>query len=162
MSPIHYTAMPSADAEHFWNGGSDAYDRAPELNTSDGPGHPCRHCLENIDAGETFLVLAYRPFPSLQPYAETGPIFLHAAPCPRYSCDEALPPILSSPDYIVRGYGHDDRIVYGSGAVTPIEEITTRAHGLLSRDDIAYVHVRSARNNCYQCRIDRADTLANV
>ncbi|WP_365830286.1 DUF1203 domain-containing protein [Brevundimonas sp.] len=27
---------------------------------------------------------------------------------------------------------------------------------LLERDDIAYVHVRSSTNNCYQCRIDRA------
>ena len=25
----------------------------------------------------------------------------------------------------------------------------------LARPDIAYVHMRSARNNCYQCRIDR-------
>ncbi|WJH42314.1 DUF1203 domain-containing protein [Aliirhizobium terrae] len=162
MSPIHYTAMPSADAEHFWNGGTDAYDRAPELKTSDGPGHPCRHCLENIDAGDALLVLAYRPFPSLQPYAETGPIFLHAERCQRYACEETLPPILSSPDYIVRGYGHDDRIVYGSGAVTPTGDITSRADSLLSRNDIAYVHVRSARNNCYQCRIERAEDLTGA
>jgi hypothetical protein len=162
MSTIRFTAMPSADAEHFWKGGTDAYGRSPEMQTSDGPGHPCRHCLKNIDAGEAFLVLAYRPFPSLQPYAETGPIFLHADPCPRYVAEEVLPPILSSPDYIVRGYGSDDRIVYGSGAVTPTGDIADRANSLLARDDIAYLHVRSARNNCYQCRIDRADMAPSV
>jgi len=31
-----------------------------------------------------------------------------------------------------------------------------RASQLLQRDDVAYVHVRSARNNCFQCRIDAA------
>lgn len=63
--------------------------------------------------------------------------------------------MLDSPDYIVRGYGHDDRIVYGTGAVIPVQKISVRAGELLERDDVAYVHVRSARNNCYQCRIDR-------
>jgi hypothetical protein len=27
----------------------------------------------------------------------------------------------------------------------------------LERDDVAFVHVRSASNNCFQCRIDRGD-----
>lgn len=155
MSTIRFHAMPTKDAENLWGGGADAYGNRPETMVSDGPGHPCRHCLQNIDAGQSLYVLAYRPFPSLQPYAETGPIFLHATPCPRYACEESLPPILSSSDYIVRGYGLDDRIVYGSGAVTPTDDIAARAASLLERDDIAYVHVRSARNNCYQCRIEK-------
>jgi hypothetical protein len=54
---------------------------------------------------EPLLVLAYRPFPELQPYAETGPIFLHKNPCARYAAEEVLPPVLaSSRDFIVRGY----------------------------------------------------------
>jgi hypothetical protein len=153
---IAFNAMPTVDAAHLWNGGTDAYDRLPETLVSNGPGYPCRHCLKNIDAGEELLVLAYRPFPELQPYAETGPIFLHRQPCKRYAAEEILPPMLTSADYIVRGYGHDDRIVYGSGAVTPTGDIAARAEELLARDEIAYVHVRSARNNCYQCRIDFA------
>ncbi len=162
MSTIRFHAMPTADAETLWNGGADAYGNLPETMVSDGPGHPCRHCLKNIDEGESLLVFAYRPFPSLQPYAETGPVFLHATPCPRYDCQEVLPPILSSPDYIVRGYGPDDRIVYGSGAVTPTEEIAARAEQLLKRSDIAYVHVRSARNNCYQCRIEKVQAFSDA
>ena len=154
---IAFTAMPTADAEHLRNGGTDAYGRVPETKVSDGPGYPCRHCLRNIDAGDDVLVVAYRPFPELQPYAETGPIFLHKKDCRRYAAEEILPPMLSSTDYIVRGYGPDDRIVYGSGAVTPTDRIALRAEELLAREDIAYVHVRSARNNCYQCRIDKVE-----
>jgi hypothetical protein len=149
--------MPTADAEALWDGGVDAYGFLPEKQLSDGPGHPCRHCLGNIDAGETVLVLAYRPFPALQPYAETGPIFLHGKPCRRYEAEEIQPPVLeTSRDYILRGYGHDDRIVYGTGAVTLREDVRSYAAELLDRDDIAYVHVRAARNNCYQCRISAA------
>ena len=66
------------------------------------------------------------------------------------------PILATSPDFILRGYGADDRIVYGTGAVTLQENIVSRADELLARADVAYVHVRSARNNCYQCRVDRA------
>ena len=67
----------------------------------------------------------------------------------------ALPEMLASPDYIVRGYGADDRIVYGTGGVIATEGIPARAADLLADPAIAYVHIRSARNNCYQVRIDR-------
>jgi hypothetical protein len=157
MTAIRFTAMPTADAEHLWNGGPDAYGHRPETMVSDGPGHPCRHCLENIDAGEELLVFAYRPFPEPQPYAETGPIFLHKRRCRRYGAEDVRPPILTtSRDFIVRGYGENDRIVYGTGAVTPVADIPAYAGTLLERPDIAYVHVRSARNNCFQCRIEKA------
>ena len=54
--------------------------RAPERQVSDGSAVPCRHCLSDVAAGEPFLILAHRPFPEAQPYAETGPIFLRAGP----------------------------------------------------------------------------------
>jgi hypothetical protein len=157
MTDILFHAMPTGDAEAIWAGGKDAYGLSPETMTSDGPGHPCRHCLANIDAGDELLVFAYRPFPDLQPYAETGPVFLHAKPCQRYRTEEIQPSVLeTSKDYILRGYCDNDRIVYGTGAVTLKDDLAGYAAQLLARDDIAYVHVRSARNNCYQCRIDRA------
>jgi hypothetical protein len=157
MTDILFHAMPTADAEGIWAGGNDAYGFPPETMVSNGPGHPCRHCLTNIDAGEEFHVFAYRPFPDLQPFAETGPIFLHARPCRRYEVEEVQPIVLqTSKDYILRGYGDNNRIVYGTGAVILTDDVADYAARLFERDDIAYVHVRSARNNCYQCRIDRA------
>lgn len=161
MIAIRFVAMPTAEAEHLWNGGRDAYDNLPETMVSDGPGNPCRHCLKNIDEGEELLVFAYRPFPELQPYAETGPVFLHKQPCARYTAEEILPPVLTtSRDFIVRGYSENNRIVYGTGAVTAIADIPAYGEKLLARPDIAYVHVRSARNNCFQCRIDKVKAPA--
>lgn len=155
--PLRYTPMPSDLAARYRRREPDAYGLTPEIHVSDGDGMPCRHCLANINAGDPYLILAYRPFPELQPYAETGPIFLHAEVCEAYDNGNAVPPILtSSKDYLLRGYGADDRIVYGSGAVVPVENIGDHATELLQREDIAYIHVRSARNNCYQCRIERS------
>lgn len=151
---IRFLPIQTETAAALWDGGTDSYGMRPERRISDGDGVPCRHCLEGVRAGEPYLVFAHRPFPALQPYAETGPIFLHADPCAAFS-GAGAPSMLDSRDYILRGYDAHDRIVYGTGAVTPTEEIPAYAEMLLARTDIAYVHVRSARNNCYQCRIER-------
>ncbi|TIW17929.1 MAG: DUF1203 domain-containing protein [Mesorhizobium sp.] len=153
---IQFKALPTEAVRALQRGGADAYGHTPERRISDGDGVPCRHCMKNVAEGDAYLILAYRPFPELQPYAETGPIFLHAQECERAEDMDALPEMLESSDYIVRGYGRDDRIVYGSGAVIPTGDIAARAATLFESDDIAYIHVRSARNNCYQCRIERA------
>ena len=101
------------------------------------------------------LILAHRPFPAPQPYAEVGPIFLCAEDC-EAGGGGGLPEILTSPTYIVRGYGPDDRIVYGTGAVVPTASLASEAASRLADPRVSYVHVRSARNNCFQVRIDHA------
>lgn len=154
--PLLFRPMPTETASALWNGADDAYGMTPERAISDGDGVPCRHCLRPVAKGEAYLILAYRPFPALQPYAETGPVFLHTEPCAPHTASGALPPILDSRDYILRGYSAAHRIVYGTGAVTPTNELAARAESLLARPGVAYLHVRSARYNCFQCRIDRA------
>jgi hypothetical protein len=154
---ISFAALPTAPVRALQAGGPDANGQAPERALSDGQGNPCRHCLQMIPAGAGMLILSYRPFPAPQPYAEQGPIFLcaDAARCNPPENPAALPAILSSPSYILRGYGRDDRIIYGTGAVVPTGRIVAEATSRLSDPGVAYVHVRSAQNNCYQVRIDR-------
>jgi hypothetical protein len=157
MKPIRFIAMTTTLARHYQAGGADANGQTPEVSTSDGDGVPCRHCLQNVKAGEKYLILSHRPFPAPQPYAETGPIFLHAEACERHAETAELPEMFNeNSDYILRGYSCQDRIVYGTGGVIKTDGIAGRAEELLTRDDIAYVHMRSARNNCFQCRIELA------
>ncbi len=157
MTSIRYAAMPTHEARSFQAGAADAYGQAPERKVSEGSGVPCRHCLCDVAEGEAYLILAYRPFPELQPYAETGPIFLHADPCERNPDQSETPAmLLKRPAHLIKGYGPNDRIVYGTGKIVTSPELTSSAAAILERGDVAYVHVRSALNNCYTCRIDRA------
>lgn len=151
---MRYVAIPTDVARAYQAGARDANGQVPERAVSDGDGNPCRHCLKMIPKGAGMLILAHRPFPAPQPYAEVGPIFLCADPC-EAGGGETLPEALAAPDYIVRGYGADDRIVYGTGGVVATGAIAARASALLADERVAYLHVRSARNNCYQLRIDR-------
>ncbi|WP_406646315.1 DUF1203 domain-containing protein [Aliisedimentitalea scapharcae] len=149
------TAMPTHIVRALQAGGTDANGQAPEQAISTGPGNPCRHCLAHVPDGDPMLILSHRPFPTLHPYAESGPIFLCAKACDRFE-EDAIPEILrSSPDYLVKGYDATDRIIYGTGAVVAAHRIMAYSDQLLARSDVSYVHIRSSRNNCYQARVDR-------
>lgn len=152
--PLQFHPIPTDIVRAYQSGGLDANGQPPERHISDGDGNPCRHCLTMIPKGAGMLVLAHRPFPTAQPYAEVGPIFLCADPCAAGGGDD-LPEILDSPDYIVRGYSAENRIVYGTGAVVVLDDLPAAAAARLADPKVAYVHIRSARNNCFQVRVER-------
>jgi len=153
---LTFVALPSDLAQAYRAGAPDANGQPAERDVSDGAGVPCRHCLSEVAAGEPYLILAHRPFPTPQPYAELGPIFLHAGPCRRHPDSAETPAMLLGWErLLIRGYGQDDRIVYGSRQIVATGDLAASAQALLARPDTAYVHVRSASNNCYQCRIER-------
>jgi hypothetical protein len=57
---------------------------------------------------------------------------------------------------MVRGYGADDRIVYGTGQVVETARLEAVCRAIFADPRVAYIHLRSAANNCYQARVDRA------
>ena len=151
-----FIALPTAEVLALQAGGPDAHGQMPERQISDGDGVPCRHCLTRVAKGEPYLVLAYRPFPGGQPYAETGPIFLHAELCPRFEGTGTVPEILTErPEFVMRGYDARDRIVYESCTIAPGDRILEDAGRLLEMPRVEYLHVRARASTCYQCRVER-------
>jgi hypothetical protein len=156
--PIRIVALETDLVKSFQQGAADANGQAPEQHVCSSNGRlPCRHCLTDIRPGEAYLILAHRPFPLRQPYAEQGPIFLHAHACARREETPDVPRMfLDRAHYLIRGYGADDRTVYGTGEIVAPHKIKQAAEAVFADTRVAYIHVRSAANNCYQCRIDRA------
>lgn len=152
---LRFDPLPTALVRALQAGGPDAHGQAPEQAVSDGQGNPCRHCLACIPKGAGMLICAHRPFDSLQPYAECGPIFLCADACTPYSSTDVPPILETSPDYLLKGYRADERIYYGTGRIVTQTALPAYATQLLSDPEVAFVDVRSARNNCYQVRIRR-------
>lgn len=140
---------------HLRAGGADANGQGALVRKAEGLANPCRHCLQLIEPGHEKLVVAYRPFERAQPYAETGPIFLHAEECQRY--ESRVPPewFAYLTPAIIRGYGADDWIRYETGAVVAGVDLASAARDILANPDVAYVHIRS-KYNCFQCRVERA------
>ena len=114
---LNFTGLNSDLAARWQAGVPDANGHPPERHVTAAGTGPYRHCLGKIAGGKTYLILAHRPFPKPQPYAEVGPMFICAAPSARYD-GLAVPPLfLGWRAIMIRGYGAHNRIVYGSGQV---------------------------------------------
>ena len=136
------------------SGGTDANGQRALLTKAVGQANPCRHCLQLIAEGDDKLVLAYRPFSALQPYAEVGPIFLHQRECQRFEGEELPGWFAHLQPALIRGYGQDDWIRYETGNVVSGRELGAECERILNGPEVAYVHIRS-KYNCFQCRVDR-------
>ena len=157
MTALRFVSMPTAAARAFQAGAADANGQPPERHVADEDGLPCRHCQRPIATGEPYLILAYRPFPAAQPYAELGPIFLHAEPCERHPRFERaagdVPRLEERPRPRLR---RRRPIVYGTGEVVSPTDVASAAERIFMRGDVRYVHMRSSTNNCFQLRIEPA------
>ena len=153
---IAFHPLPTAEVEKIRQTGRDAYGLPVERHISTGGVYPCRHCLGEIPAGASYLILAHKPFASHHAFTETGPIFLCAEDCTAAEPASHVPDTLRADRFILRGYDVDERIIYGTGDVVPTGEIPAWAERLFQRPEVAFVDIRSAANNCFQCRIKRA------
>lgn len=147
--------IPTQEVTALRNGATDAYGNIPQALIAEGAANPCRHCLQLIDEGDMKLVLSYAPFATKQPYAETGPVFLHQKECQRYS-SEKFPDWFAFLDpAIIRGYDNEDWILYETGMVVAGTDIEKACINIFHNKAVKYIHLRS-KYNCFQCTVEVA------
>ena len=122
--------------------------------TADSPtGYPCRHCLRFAKAGERLILFPYAAVPAGHPYSETGPIFVHAELCERYSAAHEYPEDFrrgrAFRAYNARYDMIDAEVADGSEPEGIVEK-------LLQNPQTAFVDARSVTRGCYTFRIQRA------
>lgn len=150
---FNIVALPSEVAERWRLAAVDEYGNALDPIVADKPAaFPCRHCLRDAEPGEAMLLASHSPFALPGPYREVGPVFVHAASCPRWRGD-AIPPQLRRRLLALRGYDRGQRIV--DAVVVEGAAMDEELARILGRDDVDFVHVRFARTGCFACRIDR-------
>ena len=116
-------------------------------------GYPCRHCLCWAQPGERMILFPFAAIPAGRPYAESGPIFVHANPCERYSKTREYPESFRN-GRVLRAYSSkqnmiDAEVVTGNEPEPIIEKF-------LENPETAFVHVRSVTHGCYTMQIERA------
>lgn len=158
-----YAAIPTALAARIRTTLRDDDGNALSVWRSDDYGNPCRHCLRVTNPGERLILFAYSPFEDVGPYAETGPIFIHADACERYADDSAFPPDFVSRPLTLRAYGRTERGALSIVSAEVSEPGPHAVHRSLTRlftdERVAFVHVRNPAWGCYDFRIDRAPVV---
>lgn len=148
--------IPSEAVERLRRGRPGANGQPALVRIADGPANPCRHCLGLIAPGEEKQVLAYRPFPALQPHAELGPIpaRARARATTRSACrpgSTSWPPRSSAATGPTTGSATRPA-PSSAGPRSPAHAGACRR--ILADPTVAYVHDRS-NLNCSLCRVDR-------
>jgi hypothetical protein len=131
----------------------DAHGNALHVQISESDGNACRSCLRLTPHGTALILLAHRPFTTGGPYAETGPVFVHAEPCEPYRTNDEFPADFLSRTLVFRAYDtkgsiHDATLAAGDEA----DATLTR---LFSEPEVAAVHVRSPAWGCFQFAVER-------
>jgi len=114
--------------------------------------YPCRHCLHFAKPGESVILFTYASIPHGHPYSESGPIFVHAEPCERYSATEEYPAEFQN-GRVFRAYDVnfdmiDAEVANGSDPEVVIEK-------LLQNPETVFVQARSVTRGCYTFGVER-------
>lgn len=154
---IRYVPMDSSVVRALRAGGTDAYGMSPERMLSDGDGVPCRHCLGDIPDGKPVLILAYRPFRTIQAYAETGPIFLCGEECTAHDPGQGMPQSFRGrARFQIRCYDAQERMLYDLNGMVEVADLDERAEALFqAHPHLVSIHLRSETAGCYRARMER-------
>lgn len=139
----HETAMRWRDTGHDDRG------EALHRRVADGPGFPCRHCLQLGVPGEVMLLGSYHlPHPQ-GVYWTPSPIFLHARDCARYdTVNEIAPIVLANGLVSVRSYDAQEMCLYDLGAVSEGGEVAPLLRRALEDSRSRFVNIHTARPGC--------------
>ena len=113
---------------------------------------PCRHCLRWAEPGERVVLFPYTAIPTGQPYSETGPIFVHADECQRYSATNEYPADFRN-GRVVRAYDLNYNII--DAQVVDGTEPEVVIESLFQNPDTTFVDVRSVTRGCFTFRVLR-------
>lgn len=154
MTAFRYLPIDHTLAQRIRTTLGDDHGNALQIRTSDDDGNPCRSCLRITPSGSRLILFAHRPFTASGPYAEIGPVFIHAEDCAPYAQPDRFPADfrprrLTFRAYDMRGDIDDATVADGAGAETALER-------LFASEDVAEVHVRNPAWGCYDFRVVRA------
>jgi hypothetical protein len=148
----------SVAAEVRSSGQSPGYGHPVVREVARGTG-PCRSCLGLFAVGkEERLLFTYRPPSGGGTIGAPGPVFIHAAACPRYE-GRSFPEGLRSLPLLFEARGDGGRILATETATGAVEPAIERLFGL---EETEYLFVRHAEAGCYISRIERAEVPEGV
>ncbi len=148
---LRYEAIPDEVAWEAHETLRDAFGHVLSIVTTEAP---CRSCLRVSREPEPMILFSYRPLDDTGPYAEVGPIFIHAGACRRYRDGATFPPDFLDRRLVLRAYDRAGAIFDATVAEPGLAPAVASA--FLTDDRVAQVHVRHASYTCYDFRIVRA------
>jgi hypothetical protein len=153
MSEFEYRGVPAEDLHRIRRDGVDDYGN-PVVPRRSRAGMILRCCLKLSEEGESIALIAYRPMALGGPYAEVGPVFVHAEDCPGHSTSGGFPADFRNRRAVLRPYDADGLML--DGVVAEPGESETELKRLFDDPDVAVVQVRNVVAGCWNFSVSRS------
>jgi hypothetical protein len=122
-----------------------------------GGWEPMRCCLSVAVEGVPIVLISYQPLDGPSPWAEVGPVFVHAHDCAGYASPGELPPAFAAGPRLLRTYHADGSLDYEHIRIVddgePLEPVI---HELFDTTSVSFVHARSVQAQCFTFAVHRA------
>lgn len=153
MTTLEFLPVPAADLIRIRQAGQDDFGNLAVSKRSE-PGLPLRCCLRLSVQGENVALIAFQPSSLGGPYAEVGPVFIHANPCQELPSKNLFPADFRDRRAVLRPYDVSGQMMDGL-LVEPGGSET----GLTTQFDdprVALVQVRNVIAGCWNFSVCRA------
>ena len=156
MPAFRCVAIATEVAERFRRTGLDDRGLPVHRRVVDGPGFPCRHCLQLGQPGEAMLLASYNlPHPQ-GVYWTPSPVFLHAGPCPRFSAENQVAPIVLANALVsVRSYDAAELCLYELGGVAEGAAVAPLLGRALADARVRFINIHTARPGCLLTAVEK-------
>lgn len=152
-STLEFLPVPAQVLERIRATGRDAFGNAatPQARVA---GLPLRCCLRLSRDGERVLLVAHRPSEHGGPYAEVGPVFVHAEACGGYRTPDTFPAEFRDRRAVLRPY--DAAGLMLDGVLAEPGQSERLVGELLADPRVAQVQVRNVVAGCWNFTVRRA------
>lgn len=120
------------------------------------PGFPCRVSLEDAAIGDELLLLPHWHHQVDSPYQALGPIYIRKGASVAQLPPDFVPAYATRRVISVRAYDHAHMLV--AAEVCPGTSTAEVIISLFGERDVAYIHLHNAKQGCFSCLVNRAET----
>jgi len=151
------SAIPPQTLDHLRAAGIDDFGNPLAVIVDEQGGSPLRCCLRPAAPGDRLVLIAYRPFSRPGPYAEVGPVFIHAERCAGYTAPTRYPAGYRDwATLIFRPYHVDGRMAYAAITMVDGPQAEQAIAAIFADPTIEMIHARNVYAGCYMFAIDRS------
>ena len=157
------TAIPAGTLHHIRAAGQDDFGNELVPAVSEAGGAPMRCCLKPSEPGDRVCLIAYRPFTRPGPYAESGPVFIHAGACAGYPDASSYPAGYRDwPTMVFRPYHYDGTIAYDAIQMGDGATAEALIAAMFADPGIEFIHTRNVYAGCFMFGISRPATAPAI
>ena len=119
------------------------------------PGYPCRVSLQDVEIGETVLLMNYEHQPALSPYRSSHAIFVQEGASQATLGKNEIPEMIRIRLLSVRAFDSAGMMV--DADVVDGSQLEAAIDRMFSFEPVSYLHLHNAKRGCFLARAKRPE-----